>query len=269
MGFFNPLAISLLFLCLNVFSQSNMPYDATTTTYRLTQSLPSFVMWTAPSTRRAFSTDTPPTATGSKISIDCAKQEFEPFQIVISPPATSTTFTVSMSAFTNLGSKQRVTLEKALFDDGLGVTGKRIVDFLNPVTTPATLLTTEPYVLWVTVRVPLDAIAGLSTATLTITPNGQAPINIPIELTVHNWIMPITGHFEAVYQGMPRPCMSTQACNDAYKRVYVEYKMNMEKPGMIIIIVIILFFIIFSMPRPSIIIFIFSMFEFLLLIYHY
>jgi hypothetical protein len=135
-------------------AQSNMAFSAASTTFRLTQSIANFVMWTAPSSRRIVSTDTAPVATGSQIKIDAAKQEYEPFQIIIAPPATQTTFTVSLSAFSNLGPVQNNTLEVASFDGGSGVTGQRITDFMAPVASPATLLTTEPYVLWVTVFVP-------------------------------------------------------------------------------------------------------------------
>lgn len=136
----------------HVVSQSNMAFSAATTTFRLTQSIANFVMWTAPSSRRIFSTDTAPTDTGSQINIDAAKQEYEPFQIIIT--GTATTFTVSLSAFTLLGAVQNNTIEKATFDSGTGVTGKRITDFMTPVTGTASLLGSEPYVLWVTVFVP-------------------------------------------------------------------------------------------------------------------
>jgi hypothetical protein len=177
-----------------------MPFDATLTTYKLTQSTASFVMWTAPSSRRIFSSDAPPTNTRSSISIDAAKQEFEPFQVIVSPPASGTTFTVSISTFDNLGSKQVVTIEQAQFDSGGGVTGKRITDFIRPITNPATLSSSEPFVIWITVYVPIDASAGTSTATLTITPNGQSAINIPVTITVHNWVMPINNHFEGIFK---------------------------------------------------------------------
>jgi hypothetical protein len=35
-----------------------------------------------------------------------------------------------------------------------------------------------------------------------------------------------------VFQGMPQPCSDDTACNDAYKKVYVQYKMTMESFGM-------------------------------------
>jgi hypothetical protein len=47
-------------------------------------------------------------------------------------------------------------------------------------------------------------------------------------------VMPIHAHFEGVYQGMPEACSDNYVCNDAYKRVYVQYKMNKESPGTIL-----------------------------------
>ncbi len=54
-------------------------------TYKLTQSNWSFEFWTTPPSERVFKDDAVPADTGSNVLVYAAKNEFEPFQVVVKP----------------------------------------------------------------------------------------------------------------------------------------------------------------------------------------
>lgn len=219
------LVLLSFFLC--EAQNSNMAFDPNQFTYKFSNAQlqgQTFQVWTAPSSRRIFSDDVAPTATGLGIAIDAAKQEFEPFQIVVSP--TTGTLSVSMTNFSPNGG-QTFTIEQALFDNGGGPTGKKITDTIRPVSGSITLSSTDATVLWITVYVPSGATAGVATSTLTLT-IGSVVVDIPISLQVWNWVMPKTNHFHGIYEGMPKGCTSNIPCLDAWKKVYLDFKMSPE-----------------------------------------
>jgi hypothetical protein len=67
------------------------------------------------------------------------------------------------------------------------------------------LNSTAPTVIWGSVRVPASIPGGVYTTQLTLTPNGGPTVTIPLEVTVWEWTIPLTGHFEGIYQGCGIP----------------------------------------------------------------
>ena len=59
-------------------------------TYRLNQSTGSYQFWTTPPAEGVFKDDTVPSDTGLQVKIYAAKNEFEPFQVIVKPTASGT-----------------------------------------------------------------------------------------------------------------------------------------------------------------------------------
>ncbi len=72
--------------------------DTEAYTYKLTQSTPAYQFWTVPPSERVFKDSPVPLATGSEVKVYAARDEFEPFQVVVKP-AVSGNAAVSIDAF--------------------------------------------------------------------------------------------------------------------------------------------------------------------------
>jgi hypothetical protein len=154
-------------------------------TFTCTQSTAGYQFWTAPPSERIFKTDAVPTPTGSPVLVYAAKNESEPFQIVVKP-ASSGAITVSVGAF---GSGITVDLYQVKYvaittaTDNLGKTGP-YPDPLWPLSSGATVAVTanENTAFWFNVNVAPSVASGNYTANMTI-----AGIAIPVRLHVFNF----------------------------------------------------------------------------------
>lgn len=156
--------------------------DPSDYTYTLEESS---ALWTTPATRRLSAGDTPPDATRSGLHLSAAKNEFEPAQLVLAPG--SGTVTVSIAAFPNLGSAQRVELGVVRYQAGLS-------EVIEPLQSGDSVsLDSGNVPLWITVYVPEDAPAGVHETTLTL--SGAVEASVPVELTVFDFVLPKEIHF--------------------------------------------------------------------------
>jgi hypothetical protein len=123
---------------------------------------------------------TPPTAPGTSIALSAAKNEFEPFQIVIRADAASTA-TLQLNAFTGPSTAiTRTEIRRVDYvsiqqpSDSSSIPSSAIPDPLRPTTFGASesLPAAQNQPFWVTVYVPASAAAGNYTATLTVTVGG-------------------------------------------------------------------------------------------------
>ncbi|HEC94383.1 MAG TPA: hypothetical protein ENI45_00270, partial [Thermoplasmatales archaeon] len=74
--------------------------DSSSPGYTLWNS-PSYTVWFAPATTKIFNSTQPPVSTSSTIEIECARNENEPFQIVIQPAFLLTNVTVEIGDLIN------------------------------------------------------------------------------------------------------------------------------------------------------------------------
>jgi len=74
----------ILYLILTIASNT-FANDQENYTYKLTQSVSEYEIWTTTPAQKVFKDDPIPSATGSDVSVYIAKNEFEPFQIVVKP----------------------------------------------------------------------------------------------------------------------------------------------------------------------------------------
>ncbi len=164
-------------------------------TFRL-PSPPSAVLWTTPTMEKVVREAAPPENPGDQIQLYAAKNEFEPFQIVVRADA-STNVSLSMPAFGGPGSIPRLEIRRVGYvqitqpSDATSIKSGYVPDPLEPTTfgasEPVTAAQNQPF--WITVYVPADALPGDYTSTLTVTVGGVAQA-IPVKLHVYDFALP-------------------------------------------------------------------------------
>lgn len=153
-------------------------------------------LWTTPTMEKVVREAAPPENPGDSIQMYSAKNEFEPFQIVVRADA-NTNVTLAMPAFTGPGQIPRIEIRRVGYvkisapSDATSIKSGFVPDPLEPTTFGATEAVTagqnQPF--WITVYVPTDAPAGDYTTTLTVTVNGVAQA-VPIKLHVYDFALP-------------------------------------------------------------------------------
>ena len=82
---------SLLILTASMLPEAAIPVaaagDIELYTYLLTQSTAAYQFWTTPPSERVFKDSPVPAATGAEVKVYAARNEFEPFQVVVRPAA--------------------------------------------------------------------------------------------------------------------------------------------------------------------------------------
>jgi hypothetical protein len=162
--------------------------DTEVYTYRLTQSTGAYTLWTTPPSERVFNDAAVPAADGSEVKVYAARNEFEPFQVVVRP-AVSGDVTVSVDAFgagieTELYQIKYVDVVQP--SDSLGRTGP-YPDPLWPLAHSATVALTadENTAFWVSLSVPPGTPAGDYTADVHI-----GGVSVPVRLHVFDFAIP-------------------------------------------------------------------------------
>jgi hypothetical protein len=171
------------------------------------------VLWTTPTMDKVLREAAPPTNPGTGIAISAAKNEFEPFQLVIRADVANTA-TLAMSAFTGPSSAiTRVEIRRVDYvtvaqpSDASAIASSEIPDPLRPTTFGATesLPAAQNQPFWVTLYVPPTAAAGDYTATLTVTIGGSKQ-DIPVTLHVYDFVLPakigFDGNWNASFEAL-------------------------------------------------------------------
>ncbi len=149
-----------------------------TPTGAMTFALPSpagATLWTTTTMDKVLREAAVPDAQGTAISLNAAKNEFEPFQIVVRPDA-ATTATLSMTPFTGPATINALEVRQVGYvqipkpSDASSIPSGMIPDPLYPMNfgDAQTLDAGMNQPFWITVFVPPDATAGDYTSTLTI-----------------------------------------------------------------------------------------------------
>jgi hypothetical protein len=155
-----------------------------------------------------------PSATAAAVEISAARNEYEPFQIVLRPDAALSKVTVSVSDFIQQGGASAVisatnvevclveyvtvTNTSDIYPPVYGVAGSwpdPIVPLTNAVTVAAA--TNQPF--WFTVYVPKDAPSGDYEAVVTFTASGISPFEVPVQLHVFNFALSDATHTRTAY----------------------------------------------------------------------
>lgn len=166
--------------------------DTEPITYRLTQSTAALQLWTTPPSERVFKDAAAPSATDSEVRVYAARNEFEPFQVVVKPAA-SQNVTVSIDAFgsgiaAEIYQVKYITVTQV--SDSLGRTGP-YPDPLWPIANGATVALTagENTAFWFSVSVPAGGASGDY-----LTQVHVGGLSVPIRLHVFNFAIPAQLH---------------------------------------------------------------------------
>ncbi len=175
--------ISFVFLLLSLaMPNPSIGDDLELYTYTLTQSNSDYQFWTTPPTHRVFKDDSAPEETGSDVKVHAAKNEFEPFQVIVQPISTGNAV-VDIGDFgagitTEIHQVKYVPVSQAT--DNLGKTGP-YPDPLWPLAKASIVALTagENTSFWFTVSVPSSTPSGEYSTSVNI-----ASFSIPDELHI-------------------------------------------------------------------------------------
>jgi hypothetical protein len=164
-------------------------------THRLAQSTSQYLLWTTPPSERVFKDTVPPVIAKAEVKVYAAKNEFEPFLLVVQP-ISSGNVQVTINDF---GSGITTQIHQVKYvnivtpTDYLGRTGTN-PDPLWPLANGATvsLAANQNTALWFTVHVPKTAPAGDYTTSVQI-----GGIVLPVTLHVFNFTLPAELHVKS------------------------------------------------------------------------
>jgi hypothetical protein len=169
-------------------------------------------VWTTTTMDKVLREAQPPTTEGAEIEVFAAKNEHEPFQIVVHAPGGGTA-TLALSELAGPGVIDRVEIERVEYvsiaepSDPGGIPSGRIPDALVPTSfgTAEPLPPGENQPFWITVTVPPSAPAGDYTATLTVDVGGSTS-EIPVRLHVFDFALPaeigFDGNWNASFEAL-------------------------------------------------------------------
>ncbi|MBL8975850.1 MAG: hypothetical protein JNK56_34930, partial [Myxococcales bacterium] len=170
-------------------------------------------LWTATTMDKILREAAPPAATVPAIQIHAARNEYEPFQLVVHADEAELDVSVSVSEFTGPGPLPPLTLHRVDYvqiaapsDPGAILSGQ-IPDPLVPIAlgTPVSVPAGQNQPLWFTARIPADAVAGDYTANITVTIAGAAH-QVPLQLHVFNFTLPaqigFDGNWNASFEAL-------------------------------------------------------------------
>jgi hypothetical protein len=154
-------------------------------------------LWTTPTMEKVVREAAPPTNPGDAIQMYSAKNEFEPFQLVVRADATASV-TLAMPALTGPSGAAipRIEIRRVGYvkitepSDATSIKSGFVPDPLEPTTFGATeaVKAGENQPFWITIYVPPDAPAGDYTGAITVTVNGAAQV-VPVKLHVFDFAL--------------------------------------------------------------------------------
>ena len=170
---------------------------------------PEVAIWWCEATWKVGRERALPQATNEAVQIEAARNEYEPFQLVLRPTVVLSNVTVSVSDLVRSGAPPNAIIsatncQVCLVDyvpvteasDEFGAPGW-YPDPLFPLTGPVALAaqTNQPF--WITVYVPKDTAAGLYKGTIIV--NAGGTIQVPVQLRVFDFTLPDTTHTRSAF----------------------------------------------------------------------
>jgi hypothetical protein len=149
-----------------------------------------------------------PATFSSAVELAAARNEYEPFQLVLRPAVALRNLRVSVSPFSGPGgagiAASNVELAQVEYVPVTEPTDSSCVpgdypDPLVPLLGPFNAAAGTNHPLWITVRVPEDVPAGVYEAALTVGADGLAPFAVPVRLRVFDFTLSDVTHTETAY----------------------------------------------------------------------
>ena len=169
-------------------------------------------LWTTTTMDKVLREAAPPTSGGAGIALYAAKNEFEPFQLVIHPDA-SASASLSMSPFSGPGTIDRIEIRRVGYvrisepSDASSIPSGWVPDPLEPTSfgQSEALSGDDNQPFWITVHVPAGAAAGDYQATLSVTV-GASSVDVPVSLHVFDFELPgrssVDGSWNSSFQSL-------------------------------------------------------------------
>ncbi len=230
--------VSAIFFVLLLLPLSAVAQDQENYTHKLTQSTVNYEFWTTPPSERVFKDDAVPEATGSEVKAYAAKNEFEPFLVIVRPKS-SGSVTINIGDFgsgitTEIYQVKYVSISQAT--DSLGKTGY-YPDPLWPVEkgNSVSLSSNQNTAFWFNAYVPKTASKGDYAANVQI-----GGVNIPVRLHVFNFAIPDELHvksqmnfgFETVLSkyGVSGTGDNYWMYVDKIKQFFIDHRLTLKTP---------------------------------------
>jgi hypothetical protein len=168
---------------------------------------PGATLWTAPPASKILREVPPPEDQGDAIQLYAARNEFEPFQLVVNAPSGGAA-TLALAPLQGPGSIARLELHRVEYvkidkpSDASSLQSGQVPDPLWPSSfgqsEPLPAGQNQPF--WVTLYVPPDAPPGDYTGALEVTVNGASRA-VPIKLHVYDFTLPARPSFDGNWNG--------------------------------------------------------------------
>lgn len=200
-------------------------------TYHLTQSTADINVWTTPPSHRVFKDDVVPSESGDQINVAAAKNEFEPFVLVVKA-SSEQDITVHFTDFGNNITGEIYQIKYVHISqttDNLGRTGD-YPDPLWPVENHSTihLSANENIAFWFSLYVPKTTASGNYSSTVTI-----GNISIPAVLHVFNFAIPDELHVKSQMNVSFQAFLEQYSVSDGYwtyvdkiKQFFIDHRLT-------------------------------------------
>jgi len=186
-------------------------YEVIDTLSSLKSALPSngpVSVWYSPGIEKVAKDEPVPEFDLDAVHVSLARNEYEPFQIVVRPKEDLRNLSVNFGPLrsqsddtidpSNLAANLVEYVEIETVTDHFGTLGPW-PDPIPPIREPFTANAGENKPVWVTVYVPKDRPAGMYRGQLSITSDGTSVTSIPIEIEVYDFTLPDETNTETAY----------------------------------------------------------------------
>lgn len=228
----------VLFCCLVALPRMAAAADLESYTFRLDGSTADQVLWTTPPSERVFKDAAVPTETGFEVRVYAARNEFEPFQVVVRPTA-SGPVTVSIGDFGDGVSAELCQVKHvpiSQVSDSFGRLGD-YPDPLWPLADGATvsLAPGENTAFWISLFVSKTAAAGDHVGSVTI-----GGVEIPVRLHVFDFSLPDEVHVKSQMNFNHKAVLSKYGVTgtgdeywmyvDMMKQFFIDHRLTSKSP---------------------------------------
>lgn len=169
-------------------------------------------VWYAPGTEKVGLAEAVPDPKVEAAAVSLARNEYEPFQLVLQPADSISGVTVTVtppkSKDNQILDAANITVNRVeyvnveMVSDYYGALG-RWPDPLPRLSGPIDLDAGLNQPLWITVYAPRNQLPGIYKGMVTVQAEGMTPVEIPFQVTIHNAVLPAETHTETAYGVSP------------------------------------------------------------------
>ena len=224
-----------LWMVLMIFPNFSGADDQEVYTFKLTQSTTAYQFWTTTPGERVFKDDDVPSETGSEVKVYAAKNEFEPFQIIVKPSSSGNIIINSdnfgAGIITEIYQVKYINISQKT--DSLGRTGP-YPDPLWPLESGASINISagENTAFWFSIFVPSSTPSGDYSANFQI-----GGVDLPVILHVFNFAIPDELHIKSQMNFNQNTILTTYSVSGAddywmyvnkIKQYFIDHRLTLK-----------------------------------------